>query len=123
MRAVSPKKFSKQTHSNIHLFIFRERSNTRPVLDALEAVWVAVPETGHDATNASPTQSVVCFLVGPEGGWSVVEKQCLDALEQAHPQCVHNTSLGPTIFRTETAAMTAIAVCTLHWDTSRHCRR
>lgn len=51
----------------------------------------------------------VDLLVGPEGGLSVSElAQCSDAGFMA-------VTLGPRILRTETAAMTAVALAQSHW--------
>jgi 16S rRNA (uracil1498-N3)-methyltransferase len=51
----------------------------------------------------------VCLLVGPEGGFSDNE---YDDAEVAGFQAI---SLGPRILRTETAALTAIAVTQSLW--------
>jgi 16S rRNA (uracil1498-N3)-methyltransferase len=51
----------------------------------------------------------VAVLVGPEGGWSAVER---DLVEKGGWQAV---SLGPQILRTETAAIASIAIVMAHW--------
>ena len=56
----------------------------------------------HTFLSAQPASSSLLVWVGPEGGWS--EDEC----EQARQAGVTMTTLGPTVLRTETAA---VAVC------------
>lgn len=68
------------------------------------------PET---LASISPKSKNIALICGPEGGLSetelalCVEKGCRMA------------SLGPRILRTETAAITALAVCQSHWGDIR----
>jgi len=57
-----------------------------------------------EALQPMPTQSVVCALIGPEGGWSVDE---LEALKDSGFRAV---TLGPRVLRTETAALVAVTL-------------
>lgn len=69
-------------------------------------------ERGMDATRAAlnliqPGMSVGIFI-GPEGGFDPRE------VAQAQELGAHSISLGSRILRTETAAITALAMCMLH---------
>jgi 16S rRNA (uracil1498-N3)-methyltransferase len=46
----------------------------------------------------------VAILIGPEGGWSVAERELL-----SRSDC-HSTSLGPWVYRAETAALFATSL-------------
>lgn len=61
---------------------------------------------------ASPVTKV-CLLIGPEGGFSDKE------YEDAAVAGFHAVSIGPRILRTETAAVTAIAVAQSLWGDLR----
>ncbi len=63
-----------------------------------------VGETGHLPDTAGPW----AVLIGPEGGFSDVERTRLRRLEHAHP-----VSLGPRILRADTAAVAALTL----WQT------
>jgi 16S rRNA (uracil1498-N3)-methyltransferase len=56
-----------------------------------------------------PPPRSVTLAVGPEGGWT--ESERLEALQAGFQEI----SLGPLIFRTETAALAAVALCQLLW--------
>jgi 16S rRNA (uracil1498-N3)-methyltransferase len=56
---------------------------------------------------------MVAFLVGPEGGWSPDEEQRFDDMAKRNPEKIHCVSLGTSVLRAETAAMTAIAAYSL----------
>jgi len=71
---------------------------TRLMLDAKEA----------ERPIATATDRVV-VLVGPEGGRTEVEK------ETARFEGFHAVTLGPRVMRTETAALTAVAVAQWLW--------
>jgi 16S rRNA U1498 N3-methylase RsmE len=95
------------TSSRIKILVCRERINSLPVWRALETIY----------NTASSTDEVsVMFLIGPEGGWSPAEEECMNEMESKHPGCLYNVSLGPTVLRAETAAMTAAAAYTLYHD-------
>ena len=49
----------------------------------------------------------LCIVVGPEGGWSAEERSMLST-SAANSQ-VRLVSLGPSILRTETAAIAALS--------------
>jgi 16S rRNA (uracil1498-N3)-methyltransferase len=77
-----------------HLLICRERSSTAlPVLEKLKDI------------------KKVAFLIGPEGGWSADEDVLFRTL--AANDLIHMVSLGSSVLRAETAAMTAVAACAL----------
>ena len=103
---------------NVHLLACRERSNSMPVWLALDEIFSG--ESKQDDSSVTETQAnkqmVVAFLIGPEGGWSPLEEEYMNALEMRYPEKFNNVSLGPTILRAETAAMTAIAAYTLLRD-------
>lgn len=86
------------------LFICRERRNAH-------SIWNALMENSKADSSSS-----VAFLIGPEGGWSLQEETKMDELEAQFPGYVWNVSLGPTILRVETAAITAMAAYTLFQD-------
>jgi 16S rRNA (uracil1498-N3)-methyltransferase len=48
------------------------------------------------------------LLVGPEGGWSAEEREALERLLK--PGVLERCSLGPSVLRAETAAITAVSV-------------
>jgi 16S rRNA (uracil1498-N3)-methyltransferase len=87
-------------NQDIKLLVCRERSNSHSVLGALESC------------GSAP----VAFVIGPEGGWSPNEQARLDELEAQFPGALWNVSLGPTVLRAETAAVTAMAAYTLFQD-------
>jgi 16S rRNA U1498 N3-methylase RsmE len=98
---------------SVKILVCRERVNSLPVWRALETVYSASATAGEE-------QSVsVMFLIGPEGGWSPAEEEVMNEMESKYPGCLYNVSLGPTVLRAETAAMTAVAAYTLFHD-SRH---
>ncbi|GAX09841.1 hypothetical protein FisN_11Lh181 [Fistulifera solaris] len=80
--------------------ITRERADTVPILEALQ---------GLTRLSDEP----IMFLVGPEGGWSPAEEEMMDTWEAQCQGRIRNVSLGNTILRSETAAMTAIAAYSL----------
>lgn len=57
--------------------------------------------------RASPRPTRVLVMIGPEGGWSAAE---LDSAREGKAQLI---GLGPTILRTETAALAACAALLL----------
>lgn len=61
----------------------------------------------HDAVRilSGVTQSKAAILIGPEGGFSMAEKQKIDALEASY-----GLSLGPRILRADTAALSALSL-------------
>jgi 16S rRNA (uracil1498-N3)-methyltransferase len=87
-------------HSNDKkMFICRERSGATPILGVLSAL-------GERFTGIS-------FLIGPEGGWSEKEEMLF---EKNLSDSVCGVSLGSSVLRAETAAMTAVAAFALHRD-------
>jgi 16S rRNA U1498 N3-methylase RsmE len=104
----------KDNNNGVKLLACRERSINSSSLSAwraLEQIYAAPPAL-HE--SASATGRVVAFLIGPEGGWSPKEEEMMDELEEDHPDAFFNVSLGSTVLRAETAAMTALAAFTLH---------
>lgn len=81
------------------------QADPRLLLDTDSPLMKDVMKEGAPEGPASPAAAL---LIGPEGGWTGEERQ---AARQAGYRAV---SLGPTILRTETAAMAAIAVLS-HW--------
>ncbi len=70
----------------------------RHLFMALERTWPAAP-----VRSASPVPAAL--LVGPEGGWTPVERQSLRGLSFVTP-----ISLGPFVLRAETAAAAGLAL-------------
>ena len=66
----------------------------------------------REALEAIRPGMKVAILIGPEGGFE--EKEVLLAQEKG----ARSISLGRRILRTETAAITSIAMCMLHMETS-----
>ena len=66
----------------------------------------------REALDAIRPGMKVAILIGPEGGFE--EKEVLLAQENG----ARSISLGRRILRTETAAITSIAMCMLHMETS-----
>lgn len=87
-----------------NVLIARERLDTIPILEALQDL---------PRQNQADHPVLVMFLVGPEGGWSLAEEEKMNILEQNYRSNIRNVSLGSTILRSETAAMTAIAAYSL----------
>jgi RsmE family RNA methyltransferase len=98
---------SEQSTERVKILVCRERINSLPVWRALETVYSAT-------TSEEPVS--VMFLIGPEGGWSPAEEEFMNEMESKYPGCLYNVSLGPTVLRAETAAMTAVAAYTLFHD-------
>lgn len=86
-----------------HLWLVcRERSESSPpILSVLE---------DSNSKNQQPT--TIHLLVGPEGGWSPRELEVFSSLQQ-----VRFVSLGSSVLRAETAAITAVASVTMHRET------
>jgi RsmE family RNA methyltransferase len=97
--------------SNIKLLICMERSNKLSVLAALQTIY---NQQHHQQQHSRPIQ--IAFVVGPEGGWSPHEQEMIHSLQECHSDSVFVISLGGTVLRTETAAMTAIAAYALFVD-------
>jgi 16S rRNA (uracil1498-N3)-methyltransferase len=60
-------------------------------------------------TSVDNPVTKVCLLIGPEGGFSETE------YEDARVAGFDAVSLGPRVLRTETAALTAIALAQSQW--------
>jgi 16S rRNA (uracil1498-N3)-methyltransferase len=78
----------------------QSRRTRLPVLEALQpfADVVNVPALALAAPDGGqPSLDLPAIAVGPEGGWSDAERNC----------GLPSVSLGPTVLRTETAAVVA----------------
>lgn len=67
------------------------------------------PGAGTPITSLEDSAAVVDLLVGPEGGLSPSER------ETAGTFGFHSVSMGPRILRSETAALTALALVQARW--------
>lgn len=105
---------------SIKLLVCRERRSSVSVWRALEEIYTTCTSTNDSKDNEHDGAIAVCFLIGPEGGWSPAEEAALDKLEVQYPCCLFNVGLGPTVLRAETAAMTAAAAYTLFHDHHQH---
>ena len=56
--------------------------------------------------------SEVKILIGPEGGWSMSERQLL--LQESHSRPLQRIDLGPLVLRAETAALFAASLISAH---------
>lgn len=65
----------------------------------------------HVQQNESASDQPILLFVGPEGGWSPDELNRFDQME--HDGKLRSVSLGSTILRAETAAISCVAVCRL----------
>jgi RsmE family RNA methyltransferase len=93
---------------NLKLVCCRERmDNSVPFLHALQKI--------RGGLDDSKTEDIA-FCIGPEGGWSPSEESHLDELQIEHPDTVMNVSLGPTILRMETAAISVLSAYNLFCD-------
>jgi RsmE family RNA methyltransferase len=93
---------------NWKLIVCRERMDSSvPFLSALR-------EAQRGMTDS--TAGNVAFCIGPEGGWSPSEESRMDELRTEHPDTVINASLGPTILRMETAAISVLSAYNLYCD-------
>lgn len=101
--AVSAMKQSKQWHLPTLLPVtpFKEALQQLPQ-DALKIIaWCEQPETTFIQKAFNPTQKELAILIGPEGDFTAAETAAA-----ASAGC-KPVSLGPTILRTETAALFA----------------
>jgi 16S rRNA (uracil1498-N3)-methyltransferase len=81
-----------------------ERSETSPpILTVL---------TEELAAATATTKTIVHLLVGPEGGWSPTELQAFSNLG------IMSVSLGSSVLRAETAAITAVAAVAMFFETT-----
>ena len=82
--------------------------------DAGSRLWLDEEAGGAPLLGALPTErrveDSVALLVGPEGGWTVGER------EAAASKGWTRVSLGSRILRAETAAMAALAVVMAAWQ-------
>jgi len=91
----------KDSTSRVKFLVCRERSNS--CRSDVFSVWQALEQiTARDGSNAE-----IAFVVGPEGGWSKNEEKRLDELARMGEGILYSVSLGPTVLRAETAAITA----------------
>ena len=93
-------------------WIGRERSSTtsQPLLQALSQL-----QDDARFMGASSQSTTIHLVIGPEGGWSPDELTQLEQIQQDQEN-VRFISLGSTVLRAETAAMTAIATVMLYYD-------
>ena len=90
---------SQEVEQNFWL-VCRERSESSlPILSILDEVY----------QSPNPT---IRILIGPEGGWSAHELETFSSLGPA----VRFISLGPSVLRAETAAITAVASVAMYRD-------
>lgn len=82
--------------ATMYRYALDENPGTPPLSDALP--------TSHDASD------VVAILIGPEGGWTVEERESFMAAGWT------GVTLGPLILRAETAALAALAVINSAWQ-------
>lgn len=60
------------------------------------------------------------IIIGPEGGWSVPERECLEKLLKQPNSPLKKVSLSPFILRSETAALFAMSLLgAFYWDLDR----
>mmetsp|Transcript_7342 Transcript_7342/g.14419 ORF Transcript_7342/g.14419 Transcript_7342/m.14419 type:complete len:502 (+) Transcript_7342:1227-2732(+) len=105
-------------HKHVWL-VCRERSESSPpILSALQEISASstnansiVASTNTNA-NANANAIIVHVLVGPEGGWSPRELEIFSELED-----IQFVSLGASVLRAETAAITAVAAVQMHRET------
>lgn len=108
-----------ESDSSVKLLVCRERSNLTPIWSALGSIFHSWEHSSASQGNAPQHgDALILCLIGPEGGWSQAEEQLLDRVEEATApkNQVWNVSLGPTVLRAETAAMTAMAAVHLFRD-------
>ena len=90
---------------------------TKPLLDILSA-WGDTPilfaDEAGDAVRAADVcanhPAPIAMLIGPEGGFTDVERKELRAMENVHP-----VTLGPRILRADTAVVALLSV----WQSTR----
>jgi len=87
----------------ISVLVCRERSpKSTPILQALQQIQ-------HKQDKDHPHNCLV--LIGPEGGWSPSEEAMFE--DEALSETITNVSLGTSVLRTDTAAVTAMAAFAL----------
>jgi 16S rRNA (uracil1498-N3)-methyltransferase len=74
------------------------------ILKLQAATRILFAERGGGPLKSALAGPPTLFLIGPEGGWTEEE------LEAAHEKGFHRVSLGESILRSETAAITATAL-------------
>jgi 16S rRNA U1498 N3-methylase RsmE len=89
----------------LRLLVCRERT--------LEASGVSL---WHALADANDNRATIAFCIGPEGGWSPSEESRLDKLEAQCPSSIINVSLGPTVLRVETAAISALSAYNVFYE-------
>lgn len=83
--------------------VCRERSESSPpILSVLD--------------DSTTTRANIYILIGPEGGWSPRELEVFGTLD-----VVKFVSLGPSVLRAETAAITAVASVQMHRESKSSC--
>ncbi len=95
---------SSSSHEKSTLLVCRERrDNTISILEA----YSIIKEAKREKT---------LILVGPEGGWSEKENILLDDYGFKYPEKISCVSLGNSVLRAETAAISAVAAHTFWRD-------
>ena len=92
-----------------------ERSETSPPILSVLGEATTNESTGSSdgaSTTTTSPSTTIHVLVGPEGGWSPRELEIFSSLET-----VRSVSLGSSVLRAETAAITAIASIQMHRET------
>lgn len=87
-----------------HKYVLDEQAGRPPLLRAITALRAAERE------SVAECAAECALLVGPEGGWKDSER------EQCTATGWNAVSLGPTVLRTETAAIAAVAIVTHAWS-------
>jgi 16S rRNA (uracil1498-N3)-methyltransferase len=99
-RIEAPVRFAKTLQNAANIKLLLDEAGAAPVLECLPQVRASA--------------DIIALLVGPEGGWTDEERE--QAVGAGWVRC----GLGPTILRTETAGMAALAIVHAAWA---HCRR
>ncbi len=81
--------------------------------EKVDAELILTPGAKMPLTQIAAPATKVCILIGPEGGFSDIE------YGDAHAAGFTAVSLGPRILRTESAALTALAVMQSLWGDFR----
>jgi len=74
-----------------------------------ERGYVLAPGGGTGFGSEAQPEGAVHVLIGPEGGWTEAELAACDAAG------FRRVTLGPRVFRTETAGLAALAVLQAQW--------
>ena len=86
------------------------KSDLKEVLDSSTGHQRVVLDPGQQTLDVGVDPQPLMLVVGPEGGWSDVERQAFE-----HPQEVASMSLGTLILRAETAPLVALSAVRQSW--------